>query len=73
MNPTPSLSKKRRRGDDTRATKFYAVRTGARPGVYRTWEECQEQTNGFKGANCMTLSSSHFPSPSQVMIKLVLI
>ncbi|KAF0294368.1 Ribonuclease H1 [Amphibalanus amphitrite] len=29
---------------------FYAVRRGFQPGVYLTWEECQAQVNGFKGA-----------------------
>lgn len=30
--------------------KFYAVKKGARPGVYLSWPECQEQTKGFSGA-----------------------
>ena len=30
--------------------KFYAVKIGKKPGVYKTWEECQEQINGFSGA-----------------------
>ena len=29
---------------------FYAVRKGFKPGVYTTWEDCQKQTDGFKGA-----------------------
>ncbi|KAI1074391.1 hypothetical protein F5B20DRAFT_563579 [Whalleya microplaca] len=28
--------------------KYYAVRSGGKPGVYNTWEECQEQVSGFK-------------------------
>lgn len=44
-------SKKRKLGDD--ATKYYAVRTGKKPGVYMSWGDCQEQTTGFKGASCM--------------------
>jgi len=29
---------------------FYAVRIGVKPGIYRTWPECQKQVDGFKGA-----------------------
>lgn len=32
------------------ASKFYAVKFGRTPGVYKTWSECEEQTKGFKGA-----------------------
>ncbi|POS85871.1 hypothetical protein EPUL_004454, partial [Erysiphe pulchra] len=50
--PTSSStgSKKRRRSDETRAAKFYAVRVGVRPGIYATWKECYEQIDRFKGA-----------------------
>jgi len=34
----------------SKSKKFYAVRVGREPGVYDTWDECKEQTNGFKGA-----------------------
>lgn len=30
--------------------KFYAVKIGKTPGVYETWEECQNQISGFSGA-----------------------
>lgn len=30
--------------------KYYAVRNGRRPGIFESWEECQEQTHGYKGA-----------------------
>lgn len=30
--------------------KFYAVRKGKKPGIYLTWDECQAQVHGFKGA-----------------------
>ena len=30
--------------------KFYAVRVGVRPGVYRSWNECSVNVTGFKGA-----------------------
>ena len=31
------------------AKKFYAVKVGKKPGVYRTWDECKEQTSGYPG------------------------
>ncbi|KRL62777.1 ribonuclease H family protein [Lactobacillus psittaci] len=30
--------------------KYYAVKKGRKPGVYRTWEECEKQVKGFSGA-----------------------
>lgn len=30
--------------------KFYAVKQGVRPGIYKTWEDCQKQVKGYKGA-----------------------
>ncbi len=30
--------------------KFYAVRAGLNPGIYRSWEECRLQTEGFSQA-----------------------
>lgn len=32
------------------AQKYYAVRRGKKPGIYRTWPETQRQVNGFSGA-----------------------
>ncbi len=32
------------------AEKFYAVRKGLTPGIYRTWDECKANTHGFSGA-----------------------
>lgn len=29
---------------------YYAVRNGRNPGIYNTWDECNEQVSGFKGA-----------------------
>lgn len=29
--------------------RFYVVFKGRKPGIYHTWEDCQEQTNGFSG------------------------
>ncbi len=28
----------------------YAVRRGRQPGIYEEWSDCQEQTDGFSGA-----------------------
>ncbi|ROT40306.1 putative ribonuclease H [Sodiomyces alkalinus F11] len=50
-------SKKRKTDKDLQ--KYYAVRTGLRPGVYLTWLECQKQTTGFPGATCKTQPTSH--------------
>ncbi|BDZ30712.1 ribonuclease H family protein [Lactiplantibacillus brownii] len=30
--------------------KFYAVRVGRKPGIYRSWEDCQAQINHYSGA-----------------------
>ena len=30
--------------------KYYAVRAGRKPGIYRTWPEAQKQVSGFKNA-----------------------
>lgn len=30
--------------------RYYAVKVGAKPGIYRDWDECREQVNGFSGA-----------------------
>lgn len=55
--------------------KFYAVRQGRVPGIYKTWADCQKQTTGFSGAvfksfesldeaeAFMTEQSSHATSP----------
>lgn len=32
------------------AKKVYAVRMGHKPGIYKTWAECQKHTSGFSGA-----------------------
>jgi ribonuclease HI len=31
-------------------TKYYAVRKGRAPGIYETWEECEQQIKYFKNA-----------------------
>ncbi|MCX4326900.1 MAG: ribonuclease H family protein [Lachnospiraceae bacterium] len=32
------------------AGKYYVVRNGRTPGIYRTWDECRAQVDGFSGA-----------------------
>lgn len=32
------------------SNKFYAVKLGKKPGIYKTWDECKEQVNKFPGA-----------------------
>lgn len=34
----------------SKGPKWYAVRSGRKPGVYATWSECEVQTKGFSGA-----------------------
>jgi hypothetical protein len=36
--------------DLRRRPKYYAVRKGRRPGIYSTWEECEQQTKGYANA-----------------------
>ncbi|WP_300410798.1 ribonuclease H family protein [Lagierella sp.] len=31
-------------------TKYYAVKTGRKPGIYSSWEECKKQIDGYSGA-----------------------
>lgn len=37
-------------GQMAKKPKFYAVRKGAVPGIYRTWAECEANVKGFSGA-----------------------
>lgn len=37
--------------------KFYVVWEGREPGVYDTWEDCQEQVDGYPGAKYKSFSS----------------
>ena len=32
------------------ASKFYAVKKGRKPGIYRTWDQCKKEVDGFSGA-----------------------
>ena len=40
--------------------KFYAVRTGYKPGVYSTYADCLAQIKGFKKAICELQTPSSF-------------
>ena len=31
-------------------SKFYAVKKGLKPGIYKTWDECKKQVLNFPGA-----------------------
>ena len=37
--------------------KFYAVKKGRKIGVFRTWDECKEQVDGFSGAEYKSFSN----------------
>ncbi len=37
--------------------KYYAVRKGRIPGVYKSWDECRSQVDGFSGAQYKSFSS----------------
>lgn len=37
--------------------KYYAVKVGAKPGIYETWAECEAQTKGFSGAQYKSFSN----------------
>lgn len=37
--------------------KYYVVWHGAKPGIYKTWSECQLQINGFPGAKYKSFSN----------------
>jgi ribonuclease HI len=38
-------------------SKFYAVRSGREPGIYRTWDECKAQVDGYAKAEYKSFSS----------------
>ncbi len=37
--------------------KYYAVKSGKKPGIYQTWSECEEQVKGFSGASYKSFST----------------
>jgi ribonuclease HI len=47
--------------------KFYAVRTGAKPGIYHTYDDCLAQVKGFKKAVCECCSAAGLGRPSLTM------
>lgn len=46
---TGGIGTKRKR---TSEPKYYAVKSGFKPGVYYKWDDCLAQVKGFKGAVC---------------------
>ncbi|MGX6971152.1 viroplasmin family protein [Vagococcus bubulae] len=38
-------------------SKYYAVKSGIRPGVYTSWKECEKHVKGFSGATYKSFSS----------------
>lgn len=48
--PVKYCATKGRMGDFM-AGKYYVVRNGRKNGIYRTWDECRAQVDGFKGAS----------------------
>lgn len=38
-------------------SKYYAVRKGFKPGIYRSWPECSEQVHGYSGAEYKSFES----------------
>src|SRR5262249_17922636 len=37
--------------------KFYAVRSGHKPGIYQTWDECKAQVDGYSNADYKSFST----------------
>ena len=37
--------------------KYYAVKVGYKPGVYKSWDECKEQVKYFSGSKFKSFSS----------------
>jgi len=48
-------SKKRKLNEEA-LPKLYAVKAGHRTGVFKTWDDCQQNITGYKGAVCMSNS-----------------
>lgn len=40
-----------------KTNKFYAVLVGRTPGIYNTWDECLQRTQGFSGAQFKSFTS----------------
>lgn len=39
------------------SSKYYAVKVGKKPGIYRTWEECKVMVDGYPGAKYKSFPS----------------
>ena len=46
----PVFQKMKHKEKKMAKNKYYAVRKGRIPGIYRTWSECQKQVTGYPGA-----------------------
>jgi hypothetical protein len=64
INRGRSLSKSKQSDPDVqpgsphdKGHKFYCVRRGRMPGIYRSWEECQTQVEGFPGCEFKSFRS----------------
>lgn len=61
-------------------SKYYAVKHGRIPGIYKTWSECRRQTDGFSGAVFKSFKTEsdakvfcgHSPEPDSSMLSDVL-
>lgn len=53
------MTRQYKRGDSTmsKAKKYYAVRKGLVTGIYTSWEECQQNVNGYPGAEFKSFST----------------
>jgi len=45
------------KGNKMAKNKFYAIRKGKKVGIFKTWDECKEQVNGFSGAEYKSFTS----------------
>lgn len=41
------------------AAKYYAVKKGLTPGIYRSWDECKKQVDGYSGASYKSFKTEH--------------
>lgn len=58
----------------SKKTKFYVVWNGLNPGIYRTWNECQSQIKGVKGAAYKSFNTKEeaeraYASPAYTYLK----
>ena len=50
LTPVPAVHRHLELGSGSSHWRFYAVAHGRRVGIFRTWEECAEQVQGYPGA-----------------------